>query len=61
MLIHLDLKIPHNQYWLWGIDCGLVTPYGDVDLVNIGSGNGLVLSGTKPLPEAMLTTVNSLI
>ena len=23
--------------------------------VNIGSGNGLVLSGTKPLPEPMLT------
>ena len=30
--------------------CGLVMPYG-----NIGSGNGLVPSGTKPLPESMLT------
>ena len=25
-------------------------------LVNVGSGNGLVLSGSKPLPEPMLTT-----
>ena len=25
--------------------------------VNIGSGNGLVPSGNKPLPEAMLTPV----
>ena len=24
-------------------------------MVNIGSGNGLVPSGTKPLPEAVLT------
>ena len=34
---------------------GLVTPYGDIDLVNIGSGNGLLPDGTKPLPESMLT------
>ena len=26
-------------------------------LVNIGSGNGLVLSGNKPLPEPMLTQI----
>ena len=26
-------------------------------LVNIGSGNGLVLSGNKPLPEPMLTKI----
>ena len=32
---------------------GLVTPYGD--RVNIGSGNGLLPDGTKPLPEPMLT------
>ena len=25
--------------------------------VNIGSGNGLVLSGNKPLPEPMLTQI----
>ena len=33
---------------------GLVTSYGDTD-PNIGSGNGLVPSGNKPLPEPMLT------
>ena len=27
----------------------------DLKQVNIGSGNGLVLSGNKPLPEPMLT------
>ena len=30
-------------------------PYGDIDLANIGSGNGLVPNGTKSLPEPMLT------
>ena len=36
--------------------CGLVTPYGDMEIwVNIGSGNGLLPDGTKPLPEPMLT------
>ena len=30
-----------------------MTPYGDRDLVNIGSGNGLLPDGTKPLPEPM--------
>ena len=28
---------------------------GDIDLVNVGSGNGLVPDSTKPLPEPMLT------
>ena len=32
----------------------LVVPYGDRNLVNIGSGNVLVPDGTKPLPEPML-------
>ena len=27
---------------------GLVTPYGDIDLVNIGSGYGVLPDGTKP-------------
>ena len=36
--------------------CGLVTPYGDVDRVNIESGNGLIPDGTKPIPEPMLTS-----
>ena len=34
---------------------GPVTPYGANIWVNIGSGNGLLLDGTKPLPEPMLT------
>ena len=28
--------------------CGLVIPYGIMDLVNIGSGHGLLPDGTKP-------------
>ena len=35
--------------------CGLVTPYGDIDLVNIGLGNSLLPDGTNPLSEPMLT------
>ena len=35
--------------------CGLVRPYGDIELVNNGSGNGLLPDGTKPLPKPMLT------
>ena len=31
-----------------------MTPYGEI-WVNIGSGNGLLPDGTKPLPEPMLT------
>ena len=31
-----------------------MTPYDEI-WVNIGSGNGLVPDGTKPLPEPMLT------
>ena len=31
-----------------------MTPYGDIDQVNIGSGDGLLPDGTKPLPEPML-------
>ena len=31
-------------------------PYGDTEIrVNIGSGNGLLPDGTKPLPEPWLT------
>ena len=41
---------------LIGIHCDLMTPYVDIDLkVNIGSGNGLLPDGTKPLSEPMLT------
>ena len=35
--------------------CSLMMLYGNVELVNIGSSNGLVPGGTKPLPEPMLT------
>ena len=31
--------------------------FTDDQTVNIGSGNGLVLSGNKPLPEPMLTQI----
>ena len=34
---------------------GLVTPYGDIDLGNIGSINGLMPDGTKSLPGTMIT------
>ena len=38
-------------------NCGLVTPYSDISeiWVNIGSCNGLLPDGTKPLPVLMLT------
>ena len=45
----------------WGISCEIVLRWMLLDLtdnqVNIGSGNGLVLSGNKPLPEPMLTQI----
>ena len=31
-----------------------MTPYGDENWVNIGSGNGLLPDSTKPLPEPIL-------
>ena len=34
---------------------GLVTPYGNRELGQHCSGNGLLPDGTKPLPEPMLT------
>ena len=34
--------------------CGPVISYGNIELVNIGSGNGLLSGSTKPLPEPML-------
>ena len=36
--------------------CGLGTPYRDIEMVNIGSGNGLLPDGTKPLPEPVSTS-----
>ena len=32
----------------------LATPYDNIDRVKIGSNNGLVPDGTKPLPEPLL-------
>ena len=34
--------------------CHLVMPCGDTDLFSIGSGNGLLPDGNKPLPEPMM-------
>ena len=42
------------EYFLWNCyQVNATTSHGS--LVNIGSGNGLVPSGNKPLPEPMLT------
>ena len=38
--------------------CGLVTPYGNIDLVNIGSCNGLLPDSTKPSPAPMWIIVS---
>ena len=49
---------PHLcRVWIyrWLTHCGLVMPYGDIDLVNIGLDNGLLPDGTKPLLEPLLT------
>ena len=35
--------------------CGLMTLYGDRDLCHVGSVNGLLPDGAKPLPEPMFT------
>ena len=39
----------------WGISCEMSLDWWSV---NIGSGNGLVLSGNKPLPEPVLTEIS---
>ena len=44
-----------NYYWCCLTRCGLVTLYGDIDLGQHCSGNGLLPDGTKPSPEPMLT------
>ena len=40
--------------WNWSWVIGTLDPQG---WVNVGLGNGLVLSGNKPLPELMLTQI----
>ena len=46
----------------WGISCEIVLKWMSLGLhwwsVNIGSGNGLMPSGNKPLPEPMLTQIS---
>ena len=43
----------------WGISCKIAVRWISLDIAddifNIGSDNGLVPSGNKPLPEPMLT------
>ena len=34
--------------------CGIVTPYGGINLGQNWVGNGLLPDGTKPLPQPML-------
>ena len=41
----------------WGISCEIALIWMSLDFV-IGSGNGLVSSGNKPLPEPMLTQIS---
>ena len=42
--LDLGFNLIASTWTLW-------TPYGIGDLVNAGSGNGLLLESTKPLPE----------
>ena len=46
----------YHEAWFYLSLCGLVTPNCVKDLGNIGSGNGLLPDGTKPLPEPKLTS-----
>ena len=50
----VNFKLISTKYFLWNCyQVNAPTPHSL--LVNIGSGNGLVPSGNKPLPEPMLT------
>ena len=46
------VSLDHNEL----THCGLLMPYGDKDLVNIDSGNGLWPDDHKPLPEPMFNS-----
>ena len=52
MNIWLSEPCLHWHHVISGINS--LWPSNSIDLVHIGSGNGLVLDGTKPLPEPML-------
>ena len=50
----IDFSLAINYIaWQWYFN--LMTPYSDTDLGHVGSGNGLLPYGTKPLPEPKLT------
>ena len=48
---HSAMRKLHVGFTHWS----LVTPFDDIDLVIIGSGNGLLPDGAKPSHEPMLT------
>ena len=52
VVVNWKLRMQFSPVLTWFISQN-VTEWGRL-LVNIGSGNGLVLSGNKPLPEPML-------
>ena len=53
MSCYLGLNVLNLYLFMLLTHCGLMTPYGEI-WVNIGSGNGLLPDGIKPLPESML-------
>ena len=53
---HFKLDFQNGDQYIggeWLTNWGLVTPYGDIDVSQLGSGNGLLPDGTKQLPETM--------
>ena len=49
------------EYFIFGCLLWLMMPYGAKTWVNIGSGKGLLVDSTKPLPETILTRMKLLI
>ena len=54
LLLTVDEKQKHINP-LWSSNAAKRHRPGDIDLVNIGSANGLFPDGTKSLPKSMLT------
>ena len=56
---HSNITQEEYQLITWDMTtlthCGPVTPYADIDLCQLGLGNGLMPDGTKPSPEPMWT------
>ena len=44
-----------DMYTHMSTHCGIMTQYGDLDLVNFGSGNTWLPAGTKQLPDTKST------